>query len=100
MERETLLEEKQIEKAVVRLSAKLLGVVTGLLLGIGLFLATIFLVLKGGPATGAHLGLLSQFFPGYRVTFLGSFIGFGYAFLTGYLIGMVLGAVYNKVARV
>jgi hypothetical protein len=100
MERETLLEEKQIERAVVRLSAKLLGIVTGMLLGIGLFLATIFLVLKGGPDPGAHLGLLSQFFPGYRVTFLGSFVGFGYAFLTGFLIGMVLGAVYNKVARV
>lgn len=93
-------EEEQIEKAVLQLNAKLLGIVLGFLLGLGLFLATNFLVLKGGPTVGAHLGLLSQYFPGYRVTFLGSLIGFVYAFIVGFVMGAVLGAVYNKVARV
>ncbi len=74
--------------------------VLGFLLGLGLFLTTNFLVLKGGPNVGAHLGLLGQYFPGYRVTFLGSLIGFVYAFILGFVIGAVLGAVYNKVARV
>jgi hypothetical protein len=97
MERE---EEIVIEKAVVRMNAKLLGIVLGLLLGSGLFLATNFLVLKGGPRVGQHLGLLAQYFPGYRVGFVGSLIGFGYAFLLGFAIGWVLGTVYNKVARV
>jgi len=92
-------EEELIEKAVVRLNAKLLGLVFGFLLGLGLFLATNFLVLKGGPDVGAHLELLAQFFPGYRVTFAGSLIGFLYAFAVGYVIGAALGAVYNKVAR-
>lgn len=92
-------EEELIEKAVVRANAKLLGIVLGLVLGIGLFLATNFLVLKGGPQVGPHLGLLSQFFPGYRVTFFGSIIGFFYMFVVGFVIGAVLGAVYNKVAR-
>ncbi len=93
-------EEEALEKAVVRLNAKLMGIVVGFLAGLGLFLATMILVLKGGPNVGAHLGLLSQFFPGYRVTFLGSFVGFFYAFVVGFVIGSVLGAVYNKVARV
>jgi hypothetical protein len=92
-------EEEALEKAVVRLNAKLMGIVVGFLAGLGLFLATMILVLKGGPDVGAHLGLLSQFFPGYRVTFLGSFVGFFYAFVVGFVIGSVLGAVYNKVAR-
>lgn len=92
-------EEDQIEKALVLLNEKLLGVVLGILLGAGLFLATNFLVLKGGTHVGAHLGLLSNFFPGYRVSFLGSIIGFCYAFVVGFLTGVVLGAVYNKVAR-
>lgn len=92
-------EEELIQKAVVRLNAKLLGIVLGFLFGVGLFLATNFLVLKGGPAVGQHLGLLAQYFPGYRVTFLGSIIGFFYAFVLGFVIGAVLGAVYNKVAR-
>ena len=93
-------EEEQIEKAVLQLNAKVLGIVLGFLLGLGLFLATNFLVLKGGPTVGAHLGLLSQYFPGYRVTFLGSLIGFVYAFIVGFVMGAVLGAVYNKIARV
>ena len=93
-------EEELISKAVIRLNAKLLGIVLGLLLGMGLFFATVVLVIRGGPDPGAHLGLLSQFFPGYTVTWLGSVIGFLYAFIVGFAIGAVLGAVYNKVARV
>lgn len=91
-------EEEQIEHAVILLNAKLLGIVLGFLSGVGLFLVTNFLVLKGGPHVGAHLFLLSNFFPGYRVSFLGSIIGFGYAAVVGFVVGVVLGAVYNKVA--
>ena len=94
-----LREEEQLAKAVVKLNAKLLGIVFGMLLGIGLFLATNFLVLKGGAKVGQHLSLLSQFFPGYSVTFLGSLVGFAYAFAVGLVVDSVLGAVYNKVAR-
>jgi hypothetical protein len=92
-------EDNQVEKAVILLNAKLLGIVLGFLSGAGLFLATNFLVVKGGPHVGAHLGLLANFFPGYRVTFLGSIVGFCYAFVVGFLIGVVLGTVYNKIAR-
>ena len=92
-------EEEMMERAVVRLNARLLGVVLGLLFGIGLFLATNMLVLKGGEQVGPHLVLLAQFFPGYRVTFLGSIIGFLYAFVVGYAIGAALGLVYNKIAE-
>jgi hypothetical protein len=92
-------EEELITSAVVRLNAGFLGLVAGLLFGFGLFIATIWLVLKGGPHPGAHLRLLSQYFPGYSVTFLGSFIGFLYAFLVGFIGGSIVGFVYNKLAR-
>jgi hypothetical protein len=92
-------EEEQIEHAVILLNEKLLGIVLGILFGAALFLATNFLVLKGGRHVGAHLGLLSNFFPGYRVTFFGSIIGFCYMFLVGLIVGVVLGAVYNKIAK-
>ncbi len=92
-------EEQQLERAVILLNGRLLGIVLGFLFGIGLFLATNFLVLKGGPHVGAHLGLLGQFFPGYRVTFWGSVVGFWYMFVVGLILGIVLGAVYNKIAR-
>lgn len=94
-----LREEEQLAKAVVGLNARLLGIVFGVLLGMGLFLVTIFLVLKGGENVGQHLALLSQFFPGYSVSYLGSLIGFAYGFAVGMVVGSVLGAVYNKVAH-
>jgi hypothetical protein len=91
-------DEELMETAVARLNAKLTGLVFGLLLGFGLFLATNILVLKGGDPVGPHLGLLDQFFPGYSVTFLGSLVGFFYAFLVGYVVGAAVGFVYNKIA--
>jgi ABC-type nitrate/sulfonate/bicarbonate transport system permease component len=92
-------EEELIERVIVRLNAVLTGVVLGLLCGIGLFLATMWLVLKGGPHPGVHLILLSQYFPGYAISVLGSLVGFFYAFLIGFLTGCLLGFVYNKIAR-
>lgn len=92
-------EEQQLERAVILLNGRLLGIVLGFLFGAGLFLATNFLVLKGGLHVGAHLGLLGQFFPGYRVSFWGSIVGFLYMFAVGLITGVVLGAVYNKIAR-
>ena len=68
----------------------------GLLLGGGLFLATNILVVRGGPNVGAHLGLLSIYLPGYRVSFVGSLIGFVYAFVIGYGLGRLIGGVYNR----
>jgi hypothetical protein len=97
---QTLNEEEQIiTRAVVRINAGLTGLVAGFLLGLGLFIATNWLVLKGGPDPGSHLSLLSQYFPGYSVTFVGSLIGFVYAFTIGFLGGALVGAVYNKLAR-
>jgi hypothetical protein len=70
-----------------------------MLSGIGLFLATLWLVIKGGPHPGVHLALLSQYFPGYSVSWAGGLVGFFYAFLIGFLTGALLGFVYNKIAR-
>ena len=66
------------------------------MLGGGLFLATIILVVKGGPNVGQHLQLLANYFPGYQVTVLGSFVGFVYGFVTGYAIGRFVGFIYNR----
>lgn len=93
-------EEELLRKAVLRFNGWLVGLIFGLICGIGLFLATNILVLKGGKQVGPHLILLAQFFPGYRVTFMGSLVGFVYAAVVGFVIGWVLGAVYNKFATV
>lgn len=85
---------------IVRLDAVLQGITTGVVAGLGLFVATNWLVLKGGPVIGPHLGLLAQFFPGYRVTLLGSFVGLAYGFGAGFATGYLVSRIYNAlVAR-
>lgn len=88
-----------LERAMQRLNARAWGISVGLLLGGGLFIATNVLVLKGGPNVGQHLNLLGVYFPGYRVTLLGSFVGFVYAFVLGYAIGRLIGSVYNRLVK-
>ena len=88
-----------LERAVLRLNANILGIVLGIILGLGIFVATNFLILKGGAVVGPHLALLGNFFLGYRVTFLGSIIGFGYGLLTGYVAGFIIGTIYNQVVK-
>ena len=90
--------EQAVQATLLRLNARAWGISFGLVLGGGLFLATVILVLRGGPQVGQHLGMLSAFFPGYRVTWPGAFIGFVYAFVVGYALGRVIGAVYNRMA--
>src|SRR5712691_12691806 len=96
--REQLVNEQALLKEVIRANRNVLGLTLGILFGFGLFLATNILVLKGGPHVGANLQLLNQFFPGYRVTFAGSFLVLIYGFLTGYISGFFIAAVYNGVA--
>ena len=84
---------------LLRLNARAWGIAVGLVFGMGLFLATMVLLMKGGLEVGRHLSLLGKLLPGYSVTVGGAFIGFGYAFVIGYAIGRMIGSVYNALAR-
>ena len=88
--------ESNVQTELLKLNARAWGISFGLLLGGGLFLATVVLVIKGGVMVGQHLNLLSAFFPGYSVTWLGAFVGFIYAFVLGYALGRIIGEVYNR----
>jgi hypothetical protein len=87
--------EEVILTRLMRLNATIHGIVFGLVVGLIIFLSTLWLVIKGGAVVGPNLSLLGQFFIGYDVSLLGSFIGFGYGFLTGFLIGYFIATLYN-----
>ncbi len=91
--------EQLLERAVLRLNANILGLVLGILAGLGIFIATNFLILKGGEVVGPHLALLRAFFPFYTVTFLGSLLGFVYGFVCGYAAGFITAAIYNLIVK-
>jgi protoporphyrinogen oxidase len=88
---EALLGETALEEALARIFTKLdrtaFALAVGMVTGATLFLATLFLVIKGGDGVVRILQLLRQYFPGYRVTPWGSVIGFGYAFASGFIGG-------------
>jgi len=92
-----IIPEGELLREIIRLSRNVLGLTLGMLVAAGIFLATIILVIKGGPEVGRHLQLLSQYFPGYRVTWGGSFLGAFYGFVVGYINGWIIASVYNWV---
>ena len=91
--------EKMVLIKLTRFNAAISGLSTGLFFGFGLFIATNFLLLKGGEVVGPHLSLLGQFFIGYQVSFVGSLIGFLYGFVTGFVVGYMFAYLYNWVAN-
>ena len=91
------LPEEKLFSGVLLLNAKVLGLTLGVIFGLGIFVATNWLVIKGGERVGPHLILLSQYFIGYRVSFFFFFIGFAYGFAVGTLSGALLGWIYNKI---
>lgn len=97
-ERLTAEERQVLKETIYGVNEQGWGIALGLMLGIGLFVATNVLVLKGGDQVGPHLGLLGVYFPGYSVTFLGSLVGFVYAFVVGYGVGRTVVTIYNRVA--
>ena len=83
---------------IIRLNGTILALVLGLMTGLLVFIATNWLVIKGGDPIGPHLILLSQFFPGYSVSFLGSLAGMVWGAVLGAVAGWSIARVYNGLA--
>jgi hypothetical protein len=89
-----------VKVRMVRLNAMIQGIAAGAVAGLVLFIATNWLVLKGGPVVGPNLALLGQFLIGYRVSFVGSLIGLAYGFFLGFVIGYLVARIYNLLVDV
>lgn len=89
-------EERVLRQVVARTSEQGWGLALGLIFGLGLMVATIVLVARGGENVGAHLSMLQVYFPGYSVSWVGGFVGFVYAFVLGYAVGRTVATLYNK----
>ncbi|MEM6826204.1 MAG: hypothetical protein AAF566_13945 [Pseudomonadota bacterium] len=87
-----------IQQSVASLRASVMAVVFGMVGGVGLFVATAWLLIRGGQNVGETLSLLRHFFPGYSVTWGGAFIGLFYGCLAGGVLGYVMARIYNLVA--
>ncbi len=88
-----------VRTRVLRVDPMVLGLTVGLISGAALMLATIVLLLKGGSVIGPHLALLNQVYVGFRVTWVGSLIGFAYAGATGFVAAYCGATFYNWISR-
>jgi hypothetical protein len=91
-------EDVILRRAVARLRAAVMAVTFGMTGGVGLFVATAWLLIRGGQNVGQHLGLLSNYLPGYSVTWPGAFLGLIYGALLGAIIGATIAWTYNQIA--
>jgi len=76
----------EIRHTVARIQA---AFVMAVVCGLGIFIATAWLLIKGGTNVGQHLQLLGQYFPGYKVTWAGSLVGMFYGAIVGGITRLV-----------
>ncbi len=96
--------KKDFRTNFYRANERVFGLSFGLTIGLIIFFATNLILIRGVHVdsggeyvAGPHLQLLSQFFIGYRVSFLGSIIGLAYGFALGALSGKMIGWIYNRI---
>ncbi|MBW2173255.1 MAG: NAD(P)/FAD-dependent oxidoreductase [Deltaproteobacteria bacterium] len=92
---EKLVTEKVLEQTFARIDKLAFATAVGSVSGLLFFLATIWLLVKGGDVVGPTLRLLGQFFVGYTVTVEGAFIAFGYSFVCSFLFGWLFAYLRN-----
>jgi len=78
---------------MMRLNPKALALASGILWGLGLFIATIWLLIIGSP--GDTISLIGKFYFGYSVSVLGAFVGFFWGFVDGLIGGFIFAWLYN-----
>lgn len=92
--------DELIVQSLAKLDGTALGISIGLMLGLVIFAATNFLIFKGGEEIGPNLALLSQFFVGYDVTFIGSLIGLVYGLMSGFILGWLIATIRNLILSI
>jgi hypothetical protein len=90
-----LTPEELIEAAFAKLDPVALGVSLGTVGGLSLFIATVTLLVKGGPVVGPTLALLNNVLLGFSVTWRGALIGLVETSLGGFAIGYLFASLRN-----
>jgi hypothetical protein len=82
-----------------QIDSSALGIASGSVCGLWLFLATMILVLRGGERIGQNLSLLNQYFPGFSVSLPGALVGLLYGAATGFVLGYMFARIRNFLVR-
>ena len=87
--------DELIDAAFARFDPVALGMAIGLVAGLGLFLATAVLLLRGDDPLGPNLSLIGAYFLGFEVSWAGALVGLVEAGLGGFGFGWALAKLIN-----
>ena len=92
--------DKLIVESLAKIDGVAMGIALGTFFGLGIFLATNILIVRGGDVVGPNLALLSEYFIGFEVSFQGSLIGLTYGFVAGFATGWLIAFLRNTVVKI
>jgi hypothetical protein len=81
--------EEILRKAFSRYDPVALGAATAVVAAVGLFVATAFLLLRGGEPRGPTLSLLGHYLLGFEISWSGAFLGSAEAGVGAYALGFL-----------
>jgi hypothetical protein len=88
-------EDEVIEAAFAKLDPLAMGVAVGVVSGLGIFIATAILLVRGGPVVGPMLSLLRHYVFGFEVAWSGAFVGLVEVGLWGFGLGYLSASLRN-----
>jgi len=77
------------------IDARALGVSLGILCGVWLFLLAFVPLWRGDSQALRSVALLSQYFPGFRISYKGILVGVVYASIGGFAVGYLFASIRN-----
>jgi len=81
----------------MKLRVRALGMAGGVVWGVCLLIATLWLLWFG---KGTEMSSLKNLYPGYDITYLGAIVGFIWGFVDGFVSGALIAWLYNKFHRI
>jgi hypothetical protein len=93
-------EDNVIEAAFAKIDPLALGVAVGVVSGLGIFMASAILLLRGGPVVGPRLSLLGNYLFGFEVTWTGAVIGLFEGGMWGFAAGALAAGLRNRALKV
>jgi hypothetical protein len=76
----------------MKLRARAFGLAIGIVWGLTVFVATIWVATVG---IGQTMSLLGLFYRGYTVSYVGAFVGLIWGFINGFIVGVAIAWLYN-----
>ncbi len=81
----------------MKLSVKALALASGILWGASVFVATLWLLMRGYD--GRLIAQLDHFYIGYSYSVVGAFVGLVWGFVDGAVCGAIFAWLYNTFAK-